>query len=290
VSVRVPAVLVAAAALALAGSVGAPAQDGTQPASPPAAVVTYYIGPQDLLRVDVAELPELKVDRRVDTEGKIRLPVIGEVLAVGKTPSELAAELETTLIASGVRRASVDVQVLEFKSRAVRVLGAVLKPGEYNFATDFTLLEAITAAGGLQPTHGGKMYVMRRADNGLSDRVEIPIAPLVSGTGPEYNLPLVPGDLINVELGESVEIFVLGQSTQKGSVKFDASDRVTLLFAIARMGGLPETASSRITIRRRDANGRMLEIPVNFKRILSGEDPDVELLDGDILIVKESFF
>ncbi|HUP25448.1 MAG TPA: polysaccharide biosynthesis/export family protein [Thermoanaerobaculia bacterium] len=262
----------------------------TDPTSPAAAVVGYRIGSQDLLRIDVLELPDLKVDRRVDTEGKIRLPVLGEVMVAGKTPSELSAELQATLVASGVRRASVDVQVLEFKSRAVSVLGAVVRPGEYNFATDFTLVEALTAAGGLQPAHGGKMYVMRRAGNGLSDRVEIPVTPLVSGTGPEYNLPLQSGDVINVELAESVEIFVLGQATQKGSVKFDASDRVTLLFAIARMGGLPDTASSKITIRRRDANGRMLEIPVNFKRVLSGQDPDVDLIDGDILIVKESFF
>jgi polysaccharide export outer membrane protein len=279
--------------LALAVVLLGPARPArAQADSAPAAVAgaSYRIGAQDLLRIDVQELPELKVDRRVDTEGKIRLPVVGEVVAAGKTPSELSIELRDVLLATGARRASVDVTVLEFKSRAVSVLGAVVKPGEYNFATEFTLLEAITAAGGLQSTHGGKMYVMRRAGNGLSDRVEVPVAPLVSGTGPEYNLPLEPGDLVNVELGESVEIFVLGQSTQKGSVKFDASDRVTLLFAIARMGGLPETASPKITIRRRDANGRMLDIAVNFKRILSGEDPDVELLDGDILIVKESFF
>jgi polysaccharide export outer membrane protein len=242
------------------------------------------------LRIDVLELPDLKADRRVDTEGKIRLPVLGELVAAGKTPGELALELQGALVAQGVRRASVDVQVVEFKSRAVSVLGAVVEPGEYNFATELTLVEALSAAGGLQPTHGGTLYVMRRAANGLADRVAIPVAPLISGTAPDYNLPLVSGDLVNVEVGESVEIFVIGQAAQKGSIKFDASDRVTLLFAVARMGGLPETASSKMVIRRRDPSGRMLEIPVHFKRILDGQDPDVELLDGDILIVKESFF
>jgi polysaccharide export outer membrane protein len=280
-------------AFALASVASAPpfrAAAAQEPAAVPAVGAGYRIGSQDLLRIDVAELPELKVDRRVDTEGRIRLPVLGEIMAAGKTPSEFAAELQATLVAQGVRRASVDVAVIEFKSRSVSVLGAVMKPGEYNFASEWTLVEALTAAGGLQPTHGGTLYVMRRAGNGLADRVRIPVGPLVSGTGPEYNLPLMPGDLINVELGESVEIFVLGQATQTGSVKFDASDRVTLLFAIARMGGLPDTASARIVIRRRDADGRMLEIPVNFKRVLDGKDPDVDLQDGDILIIKESFF
>ena len=67
-------------------------------------------------------------------------------------------------------------------------------------------------------------------------------------------------------------------------------DRPTLLAVIAKAGGLTERASSKIRVRRQAPDGSLNEIEVNYKRILAGKDPDLEMRDGDLVVIKESFF
>ncbi|HEX6201366.1 MAG TPA: hypothetical protein VF100_00100, partial [Thermoanaerobaculia bacterium] len=75
-----------------------------------------------------------------------------------------------------------------------------------------------------------------------------------------------------------------------GAMEVPSTAGVTLLTVIARAGGLSERASPRITVRRRGADGLMNELRAHYKRILEGRDPDLELVDGDIVVVAESFF
>jgi hypothetical protein len=84
--------------------------------------------------------------------------------------------------------------------------------------------------------------------------------------------------------------YLLGEVASPGAITFKSTDRLTLLAAIARAGGLSERASSKIRIQRPGADGKMTEITARYKRILSGDEPDPELRDGDVIVVKESFF
>jgi polysaccharide export outer membrane protein len=249
----------------------------------------YRIGARDKLAINVLELAELQTEVLVDSAGRLRLPHIGEIQAAGLTESELAAEIDRRLEASVLRRASVDVQVLEFRSRAVTVAGAVARPGEYGFGGSWRLLDALTAAGGLD-AQAASIHVSRRAENGLGASLTIPARELISGETSRYNLPVMAGDIVTVEAARKTRIFVLGEAASAGPMEFDAGERVTLLYAIARMGGLSERASPKITIRRSTPEGAVEEREVDFRRILRGKDPDVELRDGDILRIKESFF
>lgn len=250
----------------------------------------YRIGPRDLIRIEVFELPELDVERRVSAQGSVRLPVLGDVEVEGKTESELATALEASLEANYVERATVTVEVLEYRSRSVTVMGAAREPGEIGLPGERTLLEVLTAAGGLAENHGRSIHVLRRAANGLSDQVTIPIDELTLSAGTKLNLPVFPGDVIHVERRLAVSIYLLGEVANPGVLKFDGAERATLLYAIARGGGLGSRASSKILIQRRDDDGEMEQISANYKRILAGKDPDPLLLDGDVVIVKESFF
>ncbi len=250
----------------------------------------YRIGPKDLLEIKVFEVPELNIERRVSDEGTINLPLIGDVPVMGLTDGELADRLKALLESRYVQRASVSVFVKEFRSRPITVMGAVRNPGNLAFSGRWTLLEAISAAGGLAENRGDMIYVLRRAENGLSDQIAIRVDDLIVNADPDANIPIFSNDLINVPARVEVTVFCLGQVRSPGAVSFQSTQRITVLSAIARAGGLTDRASKKLTIKRRDRSGKDVELQADYRRILSGKEPDVELQAGDIIIVKESFF
>ncbi len=249
----------------------------------------YRIGPKDLLRIQVFEVPELNVERRVSENGMINLPLIGDVPAGGLTEEELTQRLKVLLEVKYVQRASTSVEVMEFRSKPISVIGAVKTPGNLAFSGRWSLIEAITAAGGLAENHGNRIYVLRKAENGLSDQVAIDVVDLLVRADPRVNIPILASDLINVPTTVEVTIYCLGEIARPGALTFKSTDRITLLAAIARAGGLTDRAASRVTIKRGAGSGAR-EIVADYKRILSGKDQDVPLVEGDLLVVKESFF
>ncbi|MEM7049152.1 MAG: polysaccharide biosynthesis/export family protein [Acidobacteriota bacterium] len=253
-------------------------------------VSDYRIGPRDLVDIKVLEVPDLNTEQRVSATGTVSLPIIGEVRVQGYTRRGLAAELERLLEADYVESVTVTVELLEVRSRPISMLGAVAKPGDLEFSGQWTLLEAIAAAGGLAEGHGDSIHVLRRANNGLTDQITIRAQDLLGRADPKVNLPLFAGDLVTVERMVQAKVFFLGEVATPGALEVPSTSRITLLSAIAQVGGLTDRASPRIQIKRRTASGGQQEIEVHYKRILGGQDPDPELRDGDIVYVKESFF
>lgn len=257
---------------------------------PPASASGYRIGPRDLLRIRVFEEPDLNGERRVSDSGTIEFQPLGEVKVQGLTAGELQDKLKKALEAQYLQRASVSVELLEFRSRPISVIGAVKQPGNLPFSGRWTLVEALTAAGGLSENHGRSIYVLRRADNGLSDQIEIPVDDLLVRADPRMNVPLFANDLVNVPARVSVTVYCLGEVAHPGAVEFDGDERITLLAAIARAGGLTDRAAKRVVVRRTDRDGKTREIVADYKRIVGGREPDPTLQQGDVLVIKESFF
>ncbi|HXU46747.1 MAG TPA: polysaccharide biosynthesis/export family protein [Thermoanaerobaculia bacterium] len=249
----------------------------------------YRIGPKDMVRVQVFEVPELNVERRVSENGMLSLPLIGDVPAAGLTEEELALKLKILLESKYVQRASTDVEVKEFRSKPISVIGAVKQPGNLAFSGRWTLLEAITAAGGLAENHGNLVHILRQAENGLSDQVSIDLTDLLVRADPKVNLPIFANDLINIPATVELTVYCLGEVARPGAVTFKSTDRITLLAAIARAGGLTDRAANRIQIKR-SSRGAATELQADYKRILSGKAPDVVLAEGDVIVAKESFF
>lgn len=259
------------------------AQQGT--ASP-----AYRIGPKDLVEIRVFEEPKLNVDLRVDDGGTVDLPLLGTFRVRGLTEDDLATELKAALERDYLQRASVTVRIREYRSKPISVIGAVQNPGNLELSGRWTLLEALTAAGGLAGNHGGRVYVLRRADNGLTDQLDVDLnALLVRGDG-RYDIPIFSNDLINVPASAEISIFCLGEVRSPGAVVFRSGERITLLAVIAKAGGLTERASSRIRVKRQNPDGEAVEILASYKRLLSGKEFDLEMRDGDVVVVKESFF
>ncbi len=252
---------------------------------------SYRVGPRDLLDVKVYEDDKLNGQRRVSEDGIVNLPLLGDVTVAGKTTIEIGELLKQLYEAKYMQRASVDVQVLEFRSRPITVMGAVKQPGNLPFSGRWTLLEAITAAGGLAEGHGNDIHILRRAENGLTDQVTIDADDLWLRADPKVNLPIYANDLIQVPGTVEVTIYCLGEVERPGAVLFKSNERITILTAIAHAGGLTDRASHRILIKRAAGGaGAPAEITVDFKKILAGKEADVELRQGDVIVVKESFF
>lgn len=248
----------------------------------------YPVGPKDLLEIRVFELPELNLERRVSDSGSISLPLLGEFPVAGLTPTQIRVKLEAMLTAKYVNRANVSIVVREYASKPVSIVGAVQRPGSLNISGRWFLLQAISSAGGLAANAGRKIYVLRKADNGLSDTLEIDTDELFKSAAPMWNIPIIPGDVVNVEPKKTIRIFCLGQLNSPGALDFDSDDRITLLSVVAKAGGLTDRASRNIRIKRRGQDGKDVEMTVNFRRVLSGKEPDPTLQANDVIFVKES--
>jgi len=253
------------------------------------AAAAYRIGPKDLLEIKVLEVPELNVERRVGVDGTIDLPGLGEIAVQGLTEGDVGERVRQLLEPKYLQRATVSVAVREFRSRPIIVLGAVKTPGNLDFSGRWTLLEALAAAGGLADQHGDVIYVQRRADNGLSDQIGIAVDDLIVKGDPQANIPIFANDIINVPPVSTVTVFFLGAISTRGAVQFRSNERISVLTGIARAGGLSDRASNEVLVKRRLPDGRQTELRANFKRILAGKDADLELRDGDVVVVKESF-
>jgi polysaccharide biosynthesis/export protein len=261
----------------------------TGPAAVAPAADRYTLGPKDLLQIRVFGAPEFDSEARVSESGTIKLPIVGEVAVEGLTEAQATTLLEERLEECCVQRASVAVQVLEYRARPISVIGAVHRPGPLSFSGRWTLLEALTAAGGLTDDHGNQAVILRRADNGLSDQLTVPLDRLLSEGDSRLNVPLLANDLVHVPAAVEVTVFCLGEVGRPGAYSFRSTERITVLTALAKAGGLTDRAASRILVKRETAAGPT-RLEADYKRIVAGRSPDLELQAGDILLVKESFF
>jgi len=251
--------------------------------------VAYRLGARDLIEVKVFEVEELNVERRIAETGTVNLPLVGDIAIGGMTELQAADAIKKTLESKLLQRASVSVQVREFRARPISVIGAVRQPGNLEFSGRWTLLEALTAAGGVAENHGRVVYILRRSDSGLSDQIAIDLNELLVRANPRVNIPLFANDLINVPVAVPVTVYCLGEVARPGAQTFKSTDRVTLLAAISQAGGLTDRAASRISIKRNEG-GAPTELTADYKRIVAGKENDVELREGDVILVKESFF
>ncbi|HSP05553.1 MAG TPA: polysaccharide biosynthesis/export family protein, partial [Acidobacteriota bacterium] len=242
---------------------------------------------EDLLEINVFELPQFNVTSRVSGDGTITMPLIGSVQVRGLTKKEVEKQIAAALAAKYINDPSVSVTIKEYKSRQVSILGAVNTPGAYTIISSRTLLQLLSEAGGLSASAGRKCFIFRQG----APRIEIDLQDLMNNGNQALNVPILPGDVINIPLETKVTVYVLGAVRNPGAVELSSSMPVTLLAAIARAGGPSDQANkSGVQIRRRDAAGQEQVIKANLKDILNGKAPDVELLPGDVINVPESFF
>jgi polysaccharide export outer membrane protein len=251
----------------------------------------YRIGAQDLLEISVFGLEALNKTVRVSEDGKIALPLIGEVLVDDMTKSEVEKKLSALLKEKYLQDPQVSVFIREYQSKKVSLIGAVRTPGPYDLLGRQTLLQIISQAGGLTNEAGNEIIVIREHKDGTNESRAISIEELIMKGNPELNIALAPNDIISVPIDKTVSIYVFGRVRSPGAFEVRQSRIPTLLQAIAQAGGFSERASkSRVLIKRIDANGKGLELKVNVRQILKNKRPDVKLKANDVVHVGDTVF
>jgi polysaccharide export outer membrane protein len=251
----------------------------------------YKIGPKDLLEITVFGLNDLNRTVRVSENGKISLPLLGEIEVEGLTKTELEKKISKLLEEKYLQNPQVMVFIREYQSKRVSVLGAVRNPGPYELLGRQTLLQIISQAGGLTNEAGNSIIVIRQLPDGTSISNKISIEDLFLRGDPKLNIPIEPDDIINIPIDKPVRIYVFGQVMNPGALEVKKSNIPTLLRAIAQAGGFSERASKGgVVIKRMSQDGKEVQMKVNCKDIIKGKRKDIQLQENDIVYVPETIF
>ena len=170
----------------------APAPDAGVPAD-------YRIGPGDTLKVYVFQNEELSATVPVRPDGKISTPLVEDMIAVGKSPSQLARDIEKSL-AEYVKAPKVNVVVMVAVSvfSQVKIIGQVKTPQALPYRDGMTVLDAVLAVGGLGQFAAGNRAHIVRTENGKQIEIKVKLDALVNSGDMKQNLLLKPGDVLVV--------------------------------------------------------------------------------------------
>ena len=161
----------------------------------------YHIGVDDRVQVTVWRNPELSIAGPVRPDGKITVPLIGDVEAGGRTPAEVAETIKKQLSAY-IRDPNVAVIITELRSHEflsrVRVTGAVRTPRSFPYRQGMTVLDAVLEAGGVNDFAAPNRTKLYRKAKDKVDIYEIELGAILTKGQLQTNLPLRPGDVITV--------------------------------------------------------------------------------------------
>jgi len=157
----------------------------------------YIIGPGDSLRIVVLRNPDLNVDVPVRPDGKISAPLVNDVVAVGKTPSQLSADLRAAL-AEYIRDPSVSIMVLQATSRfsQVKVVGQAVAPRAVAYRNGMTVLDLVIEVGGLSQFAAGNRAKIVRTRDSKTREIKVRLGDLLNKGKVSENVALMPGDIL----------------------------------------------------------------------------------------------
>jgi len=248
----------------------------------------YIIGSQDQLKITVFDEPDLSTNYRVDTDGMITFPLIGRVPARGLTLNEFQDRLIARLAAGYIRNPQVRVEIDQYKSQSVFVIGEVRTPGKMTMTGTMSLIEALAMAGSPTTAASNELVVVhpRRPtaegsptlpeDDRDAETTRVNIKDLQVGKAGQ-NIVLQDGDTIYVPKAQT--FYITGQVRNPGSYVLDPG--MTVLQAISLAGGMTDRGSDRgiKIIRIVDAKRREIDV----------KETD-NVLPNDTIQIRQKFF
>jgi polysaccharide export outer membrane protein len=250
------------------------------------------LGADDLLEIMVSYCPELTHSFRVSSDGSLSLPLLHQKLKVdGLTPSQVGQLVRDALVKEGVLAdPTVNVSVLEYRSRPVSVVGAVNHPLTFQATGNSTLLDAVAKAGGIAPDAGGSLIITNlnpSAEGTVKTARVIRLNDLLRGADPGLNVRLNGGEEIRVP--EASKIFVAGNVRRPGMYPMLSDSDTTVVKAITLSEGLDTySAPTAFIYRRHGSSADRDELKVPLNRIMAHKEPDIPLMADDILYIPGS--
>ena len=238
----------------------------------------------DMLDIEVFESADLSTKVRVGEDGEVLMPLAGKIHLQGLSVADASAVIRTRLMERRfVKDPKVTVNVTEYATRGVSVLGEVKKPGIYTAMGSHRLNEYLSLAEGLTQQAGTQVSITHRASP------DQPVIVRISSTG-----KTVPGSNPSIEFGDTIvvpkagQVYVVGDVVRPGGYLMDHDEQLTIIQALALAQGANRTAMLKHSmIIRKTATGRT-EIPVNVEKVLSMKTKDLMLVDNDILFIPVS--
>ncbi|MBV8819825.1 MAG: polysaccharide biosynthesis/export family protein [Acidobacteriaceae bacterium] len=294
------------------GATTAPANPAVQAATAPTVATpassapdalrpNYILQKSDQIVIRAMESEELNDKAfRIDDDGFLNLPVIGRVKAAGMTVQQLEADIVTRL-KEYIRNPQVMIVVTQIQTQPVYFTGLFKAPGIYQLEPNRTLLQMLTAVGGLQPDASRRIKITRRADQGpipllnaVDDPVkktstaEVNVNTLINNANSAEDIALKPYDIISVEREE--QVFFIGSVNRSGAIPMEERNTLSVVQALSLVGGFtPDAKITNIHVLRPVADTkRRAQIDLNVKRVLEGKDNDFPLLPNDLVYVPRS--
>jgi polysaccharide export outer membrane protein len=239
----------------------------------------YKIGIDDVVEVSVYAESALLTKQSVRPDGKISVPLIGDIVAYGRIPIELRDEI-TKKLSKYVVKPRVTVLILEYRSRKAMILGEVGAPGLLRLSANIPLLEAISLAGGVTRNADLRGAMLIR-DGRI---VPINFYRLLKQGDMRQNIILHPNDVILVPSNEDNKVYVLGEVNRRGIIRI--TDQLSILEAITAAGGITKQGKHKvILIRGGLGDPHMLVVDIN-KIVKEGDlSENIYLARGDIVYV-----
>jgi polysaccharide export outer membrane protein len=175
-----------------------PSAQTLPPTAASADTANYRIGPGDVLNVFVWHNSDLSAQMPVRPDGRISLPLIGDIVAAGTTPTDLAAQIQDKLKAY-VKDPLVTVIPTQFVglfTRQVRVIGEAVQPRAIAYSASMTALDVMIAVGGLTKYADGNRAVLVRAVDGKQQSYQVHLDSLVRDGDVSQNVAMQPGDIL----------------------------------------------------------------------------------------------
>ena len=287
----------------LGASVLAPAEGQAPPAKLAQAQAdnSYTLGPDDQIKIWALGVEEV-TDKplRIDPSGNIDVPQAGQIHAAGMTVEQLRSEL-INRFSKQVLRPQVTVEITEYGSQPVSVVGAVNQAGVKQVQGRKTLMEVLSLAGGLRQDAGSTVTISRQIEygpipllnakpdpTGKYSVAEVGVKDLMSGKRPAENIPILPHDTVTVTTADVV--YVMGEVKKAGEVTLKDRPTISVLQALASAEGYgptPAPQNAKIVRLSPDSPDRV-EIPVDLRKVVAGKAEDIAMRPNDILVVPPS--
>lgn len=266
-----------------AGQAAAPTPASAVPgqAPPPQFNAVYLIGPTDVLGIKVFGEDALSNTYTVDSDGSITFPLLGRVQVAGKSTRQIEEHITKLLDGDYIKRPQVSVEIAQFRSRSIFVIGEVRNPGRYQIQGPQTLLEVIAHAGSTTPAASNTIIVQRYKE-GIAAAVTTPAMPgdaasievlrvsLEDLREGRLNANILLQDSDTIIVPPAERFYVSGFVKQPGS--FVLRPGMTVRQAIAEAGGLSERGSSRGIKISRKVDGKEVEIDVGMSDLVRPND------------------
>jgi polysaccharide export outer membrane protein len=248
----------------------------------------YVLGPEDEISITVWDHPDLTRKARINIEGKISFPLIGEVQITGLSQLQVEKKLKEMLADGYIVDPQVSVQVTEYRSQKIFVIGEVNSPGAYPLTRKTLLVEAIAMAGGVKPEADQEIMIVRPKEKvGIqtpllpdqadpSELIKVKLRDVLEGEGSQ-NVQVLNLDTIFVP---KIKVFyVTGEVKRPGQYTFMKG--MTVLHAVSTAGGFTEKAAKKKVKTVREKDGKKVDLFLTMENLIE---------PGDTIVVPESFW